>query len=189
MVGQLQILPTKPSPDPDSHHHPPCLSGSNPNGHAYEHRASARRAHGRTGGLGTPPTRMRRSRGQRAFQSRRFFTSRHSKLAQFQSFGHERGATLPFTLEVRPVTGGLDFQALIFHFEPGEFTFELLNARVQSVDLRPVTGRSSGGQRLVLNLSEIDGDAHLSIITGPSRQPQTAHERPSGLWAGTQPAT
>jgi hypothetical protein len=69
------------------------------------------------------------------------------------------------------VTGGTDFQALIFYFEPGELTFELLNARVQAVELRRVTARSSGGQRLVLNLGEIDRDAHLAIIAGPSRQP------------------
>ena len=86
-------------------------------------------------------------------------------------------------------SGGTDFQALLFHFKPSELTFELLNARVQVIDLRPVTARWSGGERILLNLREIDGDAHLSIIAGPSRQPQTPRDRPSGARAGTQPVT
>ena len=74
-------------------------------------------------------------------QSRGFFASRHSKLAQFQSLDYERVATLPFTLEVRPVTGRTDFQALLFHFDPGELTFELLNARAQVAAVRSVITR------------------------------------------------
>ena len=136
-----------------------------------------------------PPTTTGPGRRQLTVQSRGFFTSRHGKVAQLQSLGHERVATLAFTLKVHPVTGGTDFQALLFHFKPGELTFELLNARVQAIDLGPVTARWSGGERLVPNLGEIDGDAHLSIIAGPSRQPQTTRERPSGLRAGTQPVT
>ena len=143
----------------------------------------------RTGGLGTKPSPPARTGRQLTFQSRSFFTSRHGKVAQFQSLGHERVATLAFTLKVHPVTGGTEFQALLFHFKPGELTFELLNALVQAIDLPPVTARWSGGQRLVLNLGEIDGDAHLSVIAGPSRQPQTPRERPSSLRAGTQPVT
>jgi hypothetical protein len=144
------------------------------------------------GGLSTtppPPARTARGRHQFTFQSRRFFTSGHGKPAQFQSLSHKGGATLTFTLEVRPVTGGTDFQALVFHFEPGDLTFESLNARIQAIDLRPVTARSSGAQRLVLNLGEIDSDAYLSVVAGPSRQPQTAHQRPSSLRAGAQPVT
>jgi hypothetical protein len=41
----------------------------------------------------------------------------------------------------------------------------LLNARIQAIDLRPVTARWSGPQRLVLKIGEIDGDA-LSVIAG-----------------------
>jgi hypothetical protein len=55
--------------------------------------------------------------------------------------------TLAFTLKVHPVTGGTDFQALLFHLNPGELTFELLNARVQAIDLvamtHPVVGRAA----------------------------------------------
>jgi hypothetical protein len=108
-------------------------------------------------------------------------------MARLPSF--RASVTSVITLKVRPVTDRTDFQALFFYFDPGELTFELLNARVQAIDLRPVTARWSGGQRLVLNLGEIDGDAHLSIIAGPSRQPQTPRDRPSGLRAGTQPVT
>ena len=136
-----------------------------------------------------PPTTTGPGRRQLTVQSRGFFTSRHGKGAQLQSLGHERVATLAFTLKVHPVTGGTDFHALLFHLKPGELTFELLNARVQAIDLGPVTARWSGGERLVPNLGEIDGDAHLSIIAGPSRQPQTPRDRPSGLRAGTQPVT
>ena len=124
------------------------------------------RSHAR-GSKPFPPATAGRSRRKLTFESRRFFTSRHGKVAQFQSLGHERVATLAFTLKVHPVTGGTEFQALLFHFKPGGLTFELLNALVQSIDLRPVTARWSGGQRLVLNLGEIDGDAHLSVIAGP----------------------
>ena len=43
------------------------------------------------------------------------------------------------TLKVRPVTGRTDFQALLFHFNPGKLAFELRNARVQVIDVGPVT--------------------------------------------------
>jgi hypothetical protein len=66
--------------------------------------------------------------------------------------------------------------------------FRVPNVRLQTIDPVAMTARWSGGQRLVLNLSEIDGDAHLSIIAGPSRQPQMTRE-PSSLRAGTQPVT
>ena len=120
---------------------------SNPNGHTYEHWASARRAHHRTTGLGTKPAPPTRTGRQLIFQARGFFTSRHGKGAQLQSLGHERVATLAFTLKVHPVTGGTDFHALLFHLKPGELTFELLNARVQAIDLvamtHPVVGRAA----------------------------------------------
>ena len=136
-----------------------------------------------------PPTTTGPGRRQLTVQSRGFFTSRHGKGAQLQSLGHERVATLAFTLKVHPVTGGTDFHALLFHLKPGELTFELLNARFQAIDLGPLPARWSGGERLVPNLGEIDGDAPLSIIAGPSRQPQTPRDRPSSLQAGTQPVT
>ena len=125
----------------------PVLPRSYPNGHAYEHWASARRAHRRTGGLGTKPSPPTRTGRQLPFQSRGFFTSRHSKVAKFKGLGHERVATLAFTLKVCPVTGGTDFQALLFHFKLGELTFELLNARVQAIDLvrGPPGGRAGSG--------------------------------------------
>ena len=112
-----------------------------------------------------------------------------ARLPSFRASVTSSVTTLAFTLKVRPVTDRTDFQALFFYFDPGELTFELLNARVQAIDLRRVTARWSGGQRIVLNLGEIDGDAHLSIIAGPSRQPQTTRERPSSLRASTQPVT
>ena len=116
-----------------------CLPRSNPNGHAYEHWASARRAHRRTGGLGTKPSPPARAGRQLTVQSRGFFTSRYGKGAQLQSLDDERVAALAFTLKVRPVTGRTDFQALLFHFNPGKLAFELRNARVQIIDVGPVT--------------------------------------------------
>ena len=104
-----------------------------------EHWASAGRAHHRTTGLGTKPSPPTRTGRQLTFQARGFFTSRHGKVAQFQSLGHERVATLAFTLKVHPVTGGTDFHALLFHLKPGKLAFELRNARVQVIDVGPVT--------------------------------------------------
>jgi hypothetical protein len=57
----------------------------------------------------------------------------------------------------------------------------LLNARVQTIDLGPVTARWSRGQRLVLNLGEIDGDAQLSIIAEPSRQQKASRSLLTGV--------
>jgi hypothetical protein len=64
---------------------------------------------------------------------------------------------------------------------PCELTFELLNARVQTIDLGPVTARWSRGQRLVLNLGEIDGDAQLSIIAEHSRQQKASRSLLTGV--------
>ena len=55
------------------------------------------------------------------------------------------------------------------------------DARVQTIDLGPVTARWSGGQRLVLNLGEIDVDAHLSIIAEPSREQKASRSLLTGV--------
>jgi hypothetical protein len=44
-------------------------------------------------------------------------------------------------LEVRPVTCCAGFKAALFHFEPRKLGPQLLDPRVQAVDLRPVTTR------------------------------------------------
>ena len=49
---------------------------------------------------------------------------------------------------------------------PCELTFELLNARVQTIDLGP---------------GEIDGDAQLSIIAEPSRQQKASRSLLTGV--------
>jgi hypothetical protein len=116
----------------------------------------ARRLHRVSGDESPPPTTTGRGCRKRTVESRGFLTSRHGKVGQFQSLSHERVTALAFTLKVRSVTRRSDFQALLLHFEPGELTFELLNARLQAVGLRPMTARCSGGQRLVLNLGEIE---------------------------------
>jgi hypothetical protein len=67
-------------------------------------------------------------------------------------------------LEVRPVTCCAGFKAALFHFEPRKLGPQLLDPRVQVVDLRPVTTRRSGGQRLILDFGEINGNSHLTVI-------------------------
>jgi hypothetical protein len=83
--------------DPDPRSFLAALSSgqSNSNGHAYEHWASTRRirAHRRPGGRGkkpSPPTATGPGRRQLTFQSCGFFTSRHGKVGQRPSLGHER---------------------------------------------------------------------------------------------------
>ena len=66
-----------------------------------------------------------------------------ARVPSFRASIDERVATLAFTLKVRPVTGRTDFQALLFHFNPGKLAFELRNARVQVIDRRT-------GDRLVI---------------------------------------
>ena len=58
-------------------------------------------------------------------------------MARLPSF--RASVTSVITLKVRPVTDRTDFQALFFYFDPGELTFELRNARVQVIDVGPVT--------------------------------------------------
>ena len=74
---------------------------SNSNGHTDEHWSPSRQieAHGRPGDWRhkpSPPTAMGPGCRLLTVQSRGFFASRHSKLAQFQSLDYERVATLPF---------------------------------------------------------------------------------------------
>jgi hypothetical protein len=57
----------------------------------------------------SPPTATPPRRRHHTFQSRRFFTSGHRKLTQFQSLGQEHVATLAFKIKVRSVTGCPDF--------------------------------------------------------------------------------
>ena len=44
-------------------------------------------------------------------------------------------------LEVRPVTYCAGFKTALFHFEPRKLGLQLLDPRVQAVDLHPVTTR------------------------------------------------
>ena len=91
-------------------------------------------------------------------------------------------------LEVRPVTFCAGFKTTLFHFEPRKVGLQLLDPRVQAVDLLPVTTRWPGGQRLILDFGEIDGNSHLTVISRPPRS-EAACERPGGLRAGTQSGT
>ena len=66
------------------------LRGSNSYGYAHEHWAvSARRCHAWSD-KPSPPTAKGPGRRQLTLQSRRFFTSRHGKVGQSFSLGHER---------------------------------------------------------------------------------------------------
>ncbi len=93
------------------------------------------------------------------------------------------------TLEVRPVTGGAGLDAAILHFEPGKLGLQRLDPRVQGIDIRPVTGRSPGGQPLVLNVGQIDVDPRFAVVSGVPRQPQAAYQRPGGLLGSSQPVS
>jgi hypothetical protein len=53
----------------------------------------------------------------------------------------ERQAIPTNMLEVRPVTCCAGFKTALNHFEPRKLGLQLLDPRVQAVDLRPVTTR------------------------------------------------
>ena len=69
---------------------------------------------------------------------------------------------------VRPVTFCAVFKTTLFHFEPRKVGLQLLDPRVQAVDLLPVTTRWPGGQQLILDFGEIDGNSHYRHSRPPA---------------------
>jgi hypothetical protein len=81
-----------------------------------------------------PPTAT--ARGHLALQPRGFFTSRHGNLSQVQSLNRECVTSVALTLKVGPVPGCSSFKALLFYFELCKFGLQLLDLRIQAVNVR-----------------------------------------------------
>ena len=73
-------------------------------------------------------------------------------------------------LEVGPVSGRAGFKAVLFSFEFRKLGLQLLDPCIQSANVGLRAIRGTGGHRFVLDLGEINNDAHLAVIARLSEE-------------------
>jgi hypothetical protein len=77
-----------------------------------------------------PRTILPLSNGKFALKGGRGFASRHRDLCHPQRLGDDGVAPFALPLEVRPVTGRIRLNAVLFHLKPGKLGLQIFDAGI-----------------------------------------------------------